>query len=322
MKKIFTSCLLAFAILFCMTSEAAKKEQNLDSIVAIINEDVVTGSELSHAVGLFKMQLAQDPSGATTPETAIRKQALDQLIDKKLQLQLAKQAGIKITDDDLNKAIANVAQQNNITPKVLYERVNQEGISTEDYRKEIRDQLTMRRLQQAELAGRISITPQEISTFMHSATWKNSGPREYHLLDILVPVSDTPNDQEIASAKSRAEQIANKLKQGKDISDITSHEAKTLLPLQSEDLGFRRLAELPSAFIDHVQNMEDKEISRPIQAGNGFHILHVLAIKADASTTTATKEQIQELLLQRKFEDAMQTWLSKMKSQAYIVINS
>lgn len=322
MKKTLSRLLLAILVLASMTMAVAKHEENLDSIVAIINEDVVTGSELSHAVNLLKIQRAQDITEASLPEATMRKQALQQLIDKKLQLQLAQQAGIKISDKELDQAIGNVAKQNSMTVSMLYERLNQDGIKTADYRKEIREQMALRRLQQQELAGRITISPQEVTSFMRSATWKRSIPREYHVLDILVPLSDTPDTQEITQAKARANQVIRQLKQGKAVSDIMAGDTKAAEPLQSEDLGFRPLADLPSIFIDHLQNMNKDDISEPIQAGNGFHILKMMGIKMDSSTHTASKQQIKELLMQRKYEDAMQSWLSKMKGQAYIVINS
>lgn len=316
MRKI-----LLFLLLCCfgLASFAKPTEQPLDKIVAVVNDDVVTKSELNHALGIVKMQMTQQQLPVPA-DKILQTQVLDQLINKKLQLQLAKQAGIKVTDVDLNNAISNVANQNNISVSTLYERLNQEGMSTTDYRNEIREQLTLHKLQQQEVVSRITISPQEVKNFSRSKVWQDNEIKEFHLEDILLPTSETPSSEEVAALKNRAQTIIAKLKKGQTLRDITKAEANVNPALQSEDLDWRKLPEVPSVFAEQVAHMQAKEIAGPIQASNGLHILILKGLRSTGSKSAAlSKKQVEDLLLQRKFEEALQNWVSKLRSQAYIM---
>lgn len=311
---------------FCLSAYAKSTEQALDKIVAVVNDDVVTNSELNQALSITKMQIAQQQL-PMPPEKTLQKQVLDQLINKKLQLQLAKQAGIRVTDEDLNGAIANVAKQNNMSVETLYDQLKVEGMTVADYRNEIRDQMTLHKLQQQEVINKITITPQEIAKFSKSKVWQRAGDetKEYLLEDILLPTSDTPSSEEIANLKKRAQSIAARLRKGQTLREVAQSEIHEKPALQSEELEWRKLPEVPTAFADQVAHMKAKEIAGPIQAGNGFHILILKGLRSSGGGTKEAaldKKQVEELLLQRKFEEALQTWVSKLRSQAYIEKNA
>jgi peptidyl-prolyl cis-trans isomerase SurA len=319
MKKALSLCLLFLSsTLFCLTSYAKTSEQSLDQIVAIINDDVITKSELNHAISTTKMQLEQAQT-ATPPEDIFHKQVMDQLINRKLQLQMAKQSGIQIPDAELENTISRIAKQNNMSISMLYDRLTKEGMSIDEYRSEMRDQMTLQKLQQQEVVGKISVSPQEITNFMHSKIWQTNGQKEYHLEDILVPLSDTPSSQEVVATKKQAEAVIVKLNQGQSLRDVAKAESRN--KLESNDLGWRKLPEIPSAFGDQVARMQTKEIAGPIQTSNGFHIIRLVAARNIGTQAAPDRKQVEELLLQRKFEEAVQNWVSKLRNQAFIVMD-
>lgn len=323
MKKIVITllCLGAMASLNCIAKPAKvikSNEQSLDKIVAIVNEDVITHSELDQTISIMKIQLGQ---GQSPKQSELETQAMEQLINKKLQLQIAKQAGVEASDEDLDKAIEQVAESNNVSVSELMEHVHQGGMSTTDYRNEVRDQITLQKLQQQEFAGKIPpISPKEIANLMRSKSWQNmnSPEREYHLEDVIIPVSDSPSVQEIADAKARAESVLDKLQQGQDINTIKKADAK---PIEGGDLGWRKMEEIPTAFTEHVEKMQEKDVAGPIQTSNGFHLVHLIAARALASKSAPDTKQAEQYLLQRKIDDALKIWISKLRSQAYIVTN-
>lgn len=246
-------------------AKTAKKDkdvapvQDLDGIVAIINEDVVTKTELKSAVSIIKMQARQ----ANTPipsDNALAKQVLDQLINKKLQLQLAKQANISISEQDVNHAVQTIAKQNNLAEEELYKRLAESGMSKDTYRKEIQDQLLLQKLQQQEVFSHIQVTQDEVNRFLRSKVWEKDIEKEYRLQDILIPLTDGANSAEIGKAKDYARQIALQLKNGQPLTQVAELTQKqfNLNNLSSNDLGFRRLQELPSVFIPYVSRMEEK----------------------------------------------------------------
>lgn len=322
MKKAICISLLLCSAIFSAGSYAKAAEQSLDQIVAVVNDDVITDSELNHALATTKAQLSQEQL-AMPPATILYKQVLDQLINKRLQLQIAQKSGVQISDAELDSTVERIAQQNNMSVEMLYERINGEGMTTEEYRHEMRDQLTMQKLQQQEVAGKVTISKEEITGFMHSRSWKSNGTKEYHLEDILIPLSDTPSSEEIVSTKQRADSILAKLKQGQPLRDVALADAGAKNTLQSDDLGWRQLPEIPSAFTEEVTKMQNNAFGGPIQTPNGFHILRMIASRnVDGKANTPDKKQIENLLLQQKFEEAVRNWVSKLRSQAFIDITT
>jgi peptidyl-prolyl cis-trans isomerase SurA len=321
MKKVLITGLLLCSTLLCASSNAKKNEQPLDQIIAVINDDVVTKTEFNRALATAKVQIVQERV-PMPPENVLDKQVLDQLINKKLQLQIAKLANINVTDTDLNNAVQHIAEQNHMSVKELYQRINHEGMSTTDYRTEMHDQMTMQKLQQQEIVSHITITPQEVATFLHSKAWQNNTSKEYRLEDILIPVAEAPSTTEIVTARKRAENVMTRLNQGKSFQQVAQSESGDTHALQGGDLGFRKLPEIPSAFAEQVVTMKPKEIAGPIQAPNGFHIIRLVDVRATSEKQAAPdRKQVEELLLQRKFEEAVQNWVSKLRSQAFIVNN-
>jgi len=320
MKKVLLLALLVLAN-FSFNTYAKSSGESLDKIVAVVNDDVVTKSELDRALSLTKIQLSQANMNIPSKDV-LQKQVLDQLINKKLQLQIAKQVGINITDADIDRVVQNVADKNNISTSELYKRINQDGMSTATYRTELHDQMTVQKLQQQEVNSRITVTADEITNYMQSKLWQSNSSKEYHLEDILIPLSDTPSSDEIVDAKKRAVGVIAKINQGQNFTEAAQKESGDDRALTGGDLGWRKLPEIPSAFAQHVVNMRTNEIAGPIQTPNGFHIIRLVDERAIESKSDApNRTQVEQLLMQRKFEEHAQNWVSKMRSQAFVSVN-
>jgi peptidyl-prolyl cis-trans isomerase SurA len=295
---------------------AKSQGEPLDSIVAIVNDDVITKSELSEAIERNKMQIAQ--SGIPAPaDNVLRKETLDQLINRKVEMQIAKQAGVHINDAELDKAIKQIASQNQLSVNDMYQRLISDGLSIKSYREEIRNQLILQKVRQHEVGALPKITEKEVNEFLRSKVWQQAqanGPKEYHLQDIVVPLSDKPTEKEIAAAKTRAQTVVEKWNKGEKMDNAAD--------VQGTDLGWRKLAEIPDAFVEKIGSMEAKQIAGPIQTGNGFHVIRLVEVRSvEGDQTQAPKpdrKQVEALLMQRKYEQSMQTWISKMRGQSYI----
>lgn len=317
MKRV----LVIISLILCSaisTTHVFAAEESLDQIVAVVNDDVVTKSEYNRSLNIAKVQIEQ--SRMTMPsETALHKQVLDQLINKKLQLQVAKATGVTVSDAELNGALNRIASQNNMSVSSLLDRISQDGMNANEYKNEMHDQLLLQKLQQQQVVSHINITPDEVTSFMNSKLWQSNNNKEYHLQDILIPVADTPSSEEIAAARKHAQEVIAKLNKGLDFKSVAAQESGNAQALKGGDLGWRKLPEIPSAFADAVARSQANEIAGPIQTANGFHIIRVAAIRASAEKQAApNRNEIQNLLLQRKFEEAVQNWISKLRSQAFI----
>lgn len=319
MKKwLQLSVTLLCSLTLCMTSYAASG-QALDRIIVIVNDAVITQSDLDDAIDTMKRQLHNSNTPIPPPD-ALHKQVLDQLINRKLQLQLAEQAGIKVTDAEVTKTISTIAKNNKMTLPELYQRIASDGLSKAAYRKEIQEEIAIGRVQQQDIGARIMISPQEVDDFMKSAAWRSYNTKEYHLEDILVGLPDTPSSQQVVAAKQRAEQIVEKIHHGTSFKAVAAAESSGSEPLQGGDLGWRKLPEIPTAFADKLTRMKANEILGPIQTANGFHIVYIAGIRTAGmqGNAEAQRKQVQELLFQRKFEEALQSWLNKLRSEAFI----
>lgn len=320
MKNILM--LLTMITALGLTSYAQAKnqahEESLDAIVATVNEEVITEIDFNQALETTKGQM-QASNAPIPPEKTLEQQVLNQLIDRKLELQLAKQAGMSVNDDDLDQVITKIAKNNGIPVEMLYEKIREEGLSREAYRSELREQITMQKLQQQEVASRVSITPQELENFMRLKPWKNNtsaANKEYHLEDILIPLPDAPAAKMVSAAEKRAQEVMDKLRKGQAVTKLGRG-------LETNDLGWRPLPELPAIFAEVAKTMQTKGIYGPVQAPNGFHILKLVDMRSigGGQEQELTKPQIEQLLFQRKMEEATKNWLSKLRGQAYIEIN-
>jgi peptidyl-prolyl cis-trans isomerase SurA len=313
---------LILSTLFCSlllgVAHAKPADQPLDKMVAIVNDDLITRSELDNGIKAAKMQITQrlDPN---VSDKALEQQVLQTLINKKLQLQMASQAGLTISNKDVEDAVARIAGQNNVPVTELYQHVRQAGMTEEEYRTEIHDQILIQKLQQHEVAGRISITPEEVSSFMNSVKSNNNGPKEYRIHDIIVPISDNPKPAELATAQTRALNIKNQIQNGTNCKVVTQTESKKAA-LQSTDLGWLKTEELPTAFTDAVAKMKKNGVTDPIQTGNGFHVVHLEDVRSltGANPALTDRRSAEAMLLQQKFEVAVQSWMSKLRSTAFI----
>jgi peptidyl-prolyl cis-trans isomerase SurA len=297
-----------------------KNEQSLDRIIAIVNETPITETELNEAIATIKKQT---PPGMLPPPDALRKQVLDQVINRKLQLELAKENNFTITDEQVTKAIEGVAKQNKISLKELMSKVVETGMTETAYRKEIHEEMLIQEVEQSQVGSKITITPQETDDFMRSATWKAFNNKEYHLEDILINVPEAPTPQDLAQAKVKAENVIEKLHQGKSFQELAMADSGSSGALQGGDLGWRKLPQIPSQFADQLVHMKDKDIIGPVLTPNGYHVVRLAGtreIHTHVDTETSRK-QVEQLIFQRKLEEALQSWLTRIRSEAFINLN-
>jgi peptidyl-prolyl cis-trans isomerase SurA len=312
MKLIGLITLCGFIMSPCAISAPASNKHSLDKMVAIVNDAVITQSELDQAMNAIKKQ--SEAANAPIPSLSLlQKKALDQLIYRKLQLQLAEQNGLRINDTEVTKAINTIAETNKVTLAQLYQKIAEDGMSIADYRKEIREELTLQQIERQEVGSKISMTPQQVKEFMRSTSSQTASTnRSYRIEDILVALPDSPTPDNIANAKKQAQALLEKLHQGTTFENLS--------PDDYNDLGWRKLSEVPSAFTDHVAKAKTGSVIGPIQTDNGLHIVYVQAVRDD-NNQAASFEAAQQQLYQQKFEEALHQWTAKLRSQAIIIIN-
>lgn len=278
--------------------------QPLDTIVATVNDSVITQNDLDNAVAAAENGL-QTPGSATPDDATLKKQVLNQLIDRQLQLQLAHDAGVKISQAEIDEGVQRIADQNHITPDALYQTMAAHGMSKTQYRHEIETELLVQKLEQQEVVPKIAISPDEVDAFIKKSALDHPPLYSYQVEDYFIPLSDNPSTTELNTAKEKAEKAMQTLRQGRTPA------------VQKNDLGWLGADGLPSAFTETVTHMQKNAVAKPIQTGNGFHVLRLTGKKL-VQDQTLSKQDAQRQLFEQKFDKTLKQWLSLLRSRATI----
>ncbi|AHE65951.1 peptidylprolyl isomerase [Legionella oakridgensis] len=276
----------------------AAPAQPLDRVVAVVNEDVITASELDVQVEALKQQLA-DKQMQLPPDAVLRKQVLQHLIDVNLQLQLAKNNNISIDNAELNDAIAKIATSNQLSLTQLREEISKQGLTWETYRDNIRKEMLISRLQQKAIGQEVVVSSQQVEDYLKVARNNNKNQWTYHLQNIVIPLPEEPTTEQLKKAQEKAQLLLGKIKQGEDFSRLAIEESSGEYALEGGDLGERHLAELPEVFAKKVINMKAGEVAGPIRTGNGFQLIKLIAIGGKDEKHQVTKTHVRHILLKQ-----------------------
>lgn len=276
----------------------AANSQPLDKVVAVVNDDVVTESELNMQMDLISKQLTAKGI-KLPPQNVLRKQVLQHLIDVDVQLQLAKTYGVTVDSAELDAAINKVATDNNFTLSKLREELSKQGMSWETYRENFQKEMIVSRMQQKAIGGEIEITPQQVEDYIAKSAKEEQENKVYHIQNLVVPLSDEPTTKELVKAQNKVRSILNKLKKGEDFSELAISESSDEYALEGGDLGNRHLAELPDIFAKQVIKMKPGEVAGPIRAGNGFQLIKLVGSSDSDATHQVTKTHVRHILLKQ-----------------------
>jgi peptidyl-prolyl cis-trans isomerase SurA len=278
MKKLF-ACLLA-AVVLTGTSAFAQQQatapQPLDRIAAVVDEDVILRSELDRAINNINRQYA-GRENQLPPRDVLERQVLERLVLMKLQLARAEQTGVRVTDQEVDSAIAGIAQQNKLSMDQLRQQAVVDGGTFEDFRNSIRDELIVQRLRQRFAQSRISVSEAEIEAAL--AAQKNAGA-QYHLAHILVALPEGATPEQISTAKSKIEGVQGLLDRGEmDFSAAAVRYSNSPNALEGGDLGWRSMDEIPAAFASLIKNMKPGDVSAPLRGASGFQLLKLVEVR-------------------------------------------
>lgn len=285
-------------IFLIMLLPAVVFSQPLDSVVAIVNDGVITKTELDTQVTALRQQMVARKMQVPADKT-LRKQVLQHLIDVDLQLQLAKQNDISIDSTELNDAITKIATDNHLNLTQLREELGRQGIGWRSYRENIRKEMLLARLQQKAVAKEITITPQQVEDYLKTAQHEDKTQYTYHLQNIVIPLSEEPTTEQVNKAKQKALDLLSKIKKGEDFGSIAIAESSGEFALEGGDLGVRHLAELPEVFAKQVVHMKKGDVVGPLRTGNGFQLIKLTAIGGENQQHQVTKTHVRHILLKQ-----------------------
>lgn len=271
----------------------------LDSIAAIVNDDVVLVSEIqdryssyleqAEAQGVEKSQLP--------PQQIILSQIVERLIIESIQLQEAIARGIIINDEELAEGIKRYAESIKVTPEFFREELERQGVNYREFREDMRRQLTLSRVQQTVVQQRIFISMQDIREFRALPIFEELALEEYRLGHILLTISDNNNLRVVDAAKRKADEIVAELRDGANFASLAVQHSSSNTALEGGDLGWRKASQVPSLFNEVVLELQVGDTADPIQNPVGIHIIQLLE-KRGASTERGTSTNLRHILIQ------------------------
>jgi len=259
----------------------SNKQELLDKVVAIVDDDIVMQTELFLRVASITNSLTRQ--GTQVPaEKIMQQRVLDQLILESIQLQLAQKAGIRIGDAQLNTTLQNIASSNNMTLAQFEAQLMLEGDTYAGAREQIRRELILTQVQKREVDRRVRVTEQEIENFLSSKAGRAQSGVEYQIAHILIAIPEAATNATTAVAEQKANEILAKLKAGEDFQKTAVALSDGRQALDGGIIGWRKESELPSIAADIIPLLALKEPSKLIRTSSGFHIVTVLDKRSDS----------------------------------------
>ncbi len=275
----------------------AQTSRPADSIVAVVNSEPITQSEVRAAVQRASRDLAQQRIAAP-PADELERRVLERLINERAQLQHARETGIRVDEAAIDQAEQGVARQNQIDVAELRMRVARDGFSVAQFRSQLRDQLTLSRLHERDVEGRLRSTEADIDAALAEQQAGQTDPlvQDINLANLLVSVPENATTEQAAQRMLQAQKVLDRLRSGEDFAALVS-ELSAGDRANGGQLGLRRADRYPPAFVAATQNLTAGQVSEIVRSGAGFHILKVIEKKAPSQVRTAVQTHARHILL-------------------------
>jgi peptidyl-prolyl cis-trans isomerase SurA len=268
----------------------------VDRVVAVVNKDVITYSELSEAVAAAERQLARQSTPAPA-RPVLERQLLERLIVDKAQLQMARDIGIRVDDLQLDRAVQRIAQNNGLTLADFRRALERDGVPFDAWRQDLREQIVLNRLREREVNDKIQVSDSEIDLFVEEMK-ANPARVEFNLAHVLVRIPEQASPEAIAAARARAEKAQAEARAGTDFGRIAASYSDAPDALSGGALGWRTPGRLPALFADALRSMKPDEVSDLLRSPAGFHVLKLIGRRdGGGSDAPVTQTRVRHILV-------------------------
>ena len=271
----------------------------VDRIVAIVNDEVITHNDLAERVNLVTKQL-QRQSGQLPASDVLSRQILERMINDLLQIQLAKETGIKVDDATLDRTIERIAQENNLSMTDFRSALERDGVKYPKFREDIRNEILLARLREREVEKDIVVTDAEVETELARESKEASGDSEFNLAHVLVLVPAQATPEQVEQRRRRALLALSELRQGRDFAQVAASFSDAPDALQGGNLGWRSSARLPSLFLETLEKLKPGDVSDIMRSPNGFHIVKLIEKRGKAAATGVQQTHVRHILLRQR----------------------
>lgn len=293
---VFLGMFLAMAV-SVQAAEPLTQGQPIDTIMVIVNDDVITRHELGMRLAVVESQLKKQ--GTPLPETAVlEKQVLERMIGDLLLQQFAKETGLRIDDVQLDKALTRIAQQNKLPSLAAFrDKLEREGVDFKKFREEIRAEILTVRLRDREVDSKLVISENEIENYLKNQSKQAGKGEELQLAHIMVVVPEQASAEKIQTYRLRAEEALAKLRGGAPFAQVAAGYSDAGDALQGGNLGWRAADRIPAVFVEAIQKLKPGEVSEILRSPNGFHILKLVDRRSKDAPVVITQTHARHILI-------------------------
>ncbi len=300
----------------------------VDRVVAVVNDDVITMSEVNQEGKALFRRIAEQvpPERLEEALQQARQNVIEELIDKKILQQEARKYDLKVTDEEVDRALKRILERNHTTMEQFRSELAAMGMNEQQYRENLRSQILSSKLVNMEVRSRVIIPEEKIIDYYDTHYMERMGDGGYYLLQIGINVDPDALDQEQARAEARkkAEQIRKRALAGEDFKELAKKYSDLPSATDGGDIGVFKADEMAPAMREAVINLKPGEISAIVETTSGFQIFKLLSSKQGQIVAKVpydeVKEEIRNILYQQETKALFDRWLKKMRKNAYIKI--
>ncbi len=314
----------AVGLVLLLSGAMAAHGELVDRIVAIVNDDCITLSELNEELEPYARQI---PEGAYGPEeerqilSRLKEDILNSIVDQKLSDQESERLGVSVPDSEVDLRIEHLKDTQSLTEEELRKSLAAEGYTLEGYRNRIKEQLLRLKLINVQVKSKIAVTEEEIIDYYDKHKNVYQGETEYHLAAILIKVPSLATSDEKAAARKKIETVVEKLKAGEAFDELAKLYSEDITAKDGGNLGLFPMHELSTAFQDAVRQMKEGEFSSVLETPQGFQVVMLREIKkAPAKSLEEAKVEIQEKLYNALVEKKYKDWITTLREKSYIEV--
>ena len=277
-------------------NQPANEPQPVDRIVAVVNDEVITLHELNARLDFAVAQL-QKQGTPLPPRGELERQMLDRLIMDKVQLQHARDSGMRIDDSQLEQALQRIAANNKMSLAKFRDALQKDGIAFAKFREDIREEMTIARVREREVNDKIVISEGEIDNYLSGDSTAGNSAEEYEVAHILLRAPESASPEQIQKLKVKAEQVYERAKQGEDFAQLAATYSDAPDALKGGGLGVRPLNRLPALFAEVVVKLKDGEVGPLLRSPNGFHLVKLVAKRGGAALPPVEQTHVRHILI-------------------------
>jgi len=286
----------ALLLLITIASSSTFAVNSVNRIVAVVDQGVILQNQLDEQIRLMYQRM-QPEQRAALSNSDITKRVLDKMIITELQLQIARRSGVRIADSEVDAAIERIAKSNKLSTKKFLGVLKKDNITMKSFKKSVREQMLIRRIQSSFVHHEVKVSDQEVDSFLKLLEQNNADQSsEYHLGHILIATSENASSDEIKQAEQKAHKLIKELNKGTNFSTLSISYSDASNALEGGDLGWMKLAQMPSLLKPYVEKMKAGDVSESIQSPSGFHVIKLFAIRGPEKVMV-TKTHVRHILV-------------------------